>query len=227
MYCLVWGVYLPGPRGLYLPGPRGVYLPGLGGCTCLVWGVYLPGPGWSVPAWSWGVYLVWGWGGGVPAGPRGVPGPGGCTWSGGCTCLVLGVPGQVLPPWTEFLTHASEIITLAKTSFRPVINYLKSEPTVPCLFWLFKGTLQENHNIMQRPSAHLPIDVWAGGKSFGLPREKVWTGLGRLGHGGNSQGVLMWCGVEARVRDSKWTSLTRSGRAGVKREGAHKWTCPG
>ena len=96
------------------------------GCTCLVPGVYLPGPG-GVPAWSGGyTCLVWGgctclvlgecsclvpggctwsggWGGGVPAGPRGVPGPGGCTWSGGCTCLVLGVPGQVLPPVDRIL----------------------------------------------------------------------------------------------------------------------------
>ena len=56
---------------------------------------------------------------------------GGCTWSrgvylpglggGGVPACSQGAPGQVLPPRTEFLTHASEIITLAKTSFRPVI----------------------------------------------------------------------------------------------------------
>ena len=55
-------------------------------------GVYLPGPGGGCTC------LVGE--GGVPA------------WSGGC------VPGQVLPPpWTEFLTHASENITLPQTSF--------------------------------------------------------------------------------------------------------------
>ena len=56
-------------------------------------------------------------------GPGGVPGPEGCTclvWGGVPACS-QGAPGQVLPPRTEFLTHASEIITLAKTSFRPVI----------------------------------------------------------------------------------------------------------
>ena len=79
---------------------------GPGGCTCLV-------PG------------------GVPA--RGVV-PGGCTCLvprggvvlggylpglGAGVYLVLGgVPGQVLLPlWTEFLTHTSEIITLPETSF--------------------------------------------------------------------------------------------------------------
>ena len=38
---------------------------------------------------------------------------------GGCTCLDPGggVPAQVLPLWTEFLTHASENITLPQTSF--------------------------------------------------------------------------------------------------------------
>ena len=82
---------------------RGGYLV-QGVCTCLVGGeVYLPGPG-------GGTCLVVG---------GGVPGPGGCTWSrrctclvpGGCTwfqggtCLVRGVPGQLLPPrWTEWHT---------------------------------------------------------------------------------------------------------------------------
>ena len=76
----------------------------------------------GVPTWSREVYLVAGvylvcgctrtGGGGVPALSGGyLPGPGGYTWSGGC------VPGQVLPPWTEFLTHASQNITLPQTSF--------------------------------------------------------------------------------------------------------------
>ena len=76
-----------------------VYLPG--GCTCTG----------GVPA----------WGGTCPAEylPQG-------TCSGGCTCLGVylpgwegtclggGVPAQVLPPppWTEFVTHATENITL-------------------------------------------------------------------------------------------------------------------
>ena len=89
--------------------------------------------------WSQGVYLV-----------RGVPGPGGCTWSGGYLVwgvpgpggtwswgvyLVGGVPGPrgctwsggrawsgTPPPllWTEWMTDRCKNITLAKTSFRPV-----------------------------------------------------------------------------------------------------------
>ena len=83
-----------------------------------------------------GVYLV-----------RGVPGPGGCTWSRGvpgpgvgCTWFPGGVPGQggvpgpggvprpggvylvpgqVLPPVNR-MTNRCKNITLAKTSFRPV-----------------------------------------------------------------------------------------------------------
>ena len=77
------GVYLPGPGGVgvpawgvYLPGPGGV--PGLGG---------VPGPGGCVPAWSRGVYLVWG-----------------CTWSRGvCTCLVRGG----VPAWSWGCVPAS------------------------------------------------------------------------------------------------------------------------
>ena len=56
--------------------------------------------------------------GGVPAQwvnlPGGVPARG-CTWPEGsvpvrgCTCP--GGPAQVLPPWIEFLTHATENIT--------------------------------------------------------------------------------------------------------------------
>ena len=102
--------------GVYLPGPGGVYLPGPGG-------VYLPGPRGGVPAWSGGVYL---------------PGPGGgggctCLVPGGCTCLVRGgeggtclVPGgrawSGTPPTVNRMTHRCKNITLAKTSFRPVIN---------------------------------------------------------------------------------------------------------
>ena len=63
--------------------PRGVYLPG--GCTCPVWGVYLPGG-----CTCQGVYLP-----------------------GGCICLGGGyLPRYSLPLWTEFLTHATENITL-------------------------------------------------------------------------------------------------------------------
>ena len=90
-------------RSLLLPGEKGVYLPGPGGvCTCLVPG----GCTWSrgcVPDWSRG---------GVPAWSRGcvyLPGPGGC--------LV-----RYSPLWTEWMTDRCKNITLAKTSFRPVIR---------------------------------------------------------------------------------------------------------
>ena len=73
------------------------------------------GPG-GVPAWSRGV-CVW---------FRGVylPGPGGCVWSRGGTCLVRGVCAWsgTPPPPVDRMTHACENITLAKTSFRPVIK---------------------------------------------------------------------------------------------------------
>ena len=53
--------------------------------------------------------------GGVPA--RGVYLPGGLPARGGVPAQ-RGVPAQVLPPpWTEFLTHATENITLPQTSF--------------------------------------------------------------------------------------------------------------
>ena len=75
-----------------------------GGClfrggTCLV-------PGGCV--WSRGVYL---------------PGRGG-VWSRGGTCLVLGgeCAWSGTPPPVDRMTHACENITLAKTSFRPVIK---------------------------------------------------------------------------------------------------------
>ena len=111
-------------------------VPGPGGCT---WS--------RGCTWFQGVYLVWGctwsWGGTWSWGR--VPGhrevylvrgcvylaPGGCTWSQGvvknfrgCTWSRGGVPGlggctcpSTLPLWTEFLTHASENITLPRTSF--------------------------------------------------------------------------------------------------------------
>ena len=83
--CLVWGVYLV-PQGVYLV-PWGVYLVLGVGCTWFRRGVYL--------VWR-GVYLV---PGGFTWLQRG-------TWSGG-----VGTP----PPRTEFLTHASENITLPQT----------------------------------------------------------------------------------------------------------------
>ena len=55
--------------------------------------------------------------------------PDGCTWlggwgwggwcicPGGCTCLGLYLPRYSPPLWTEFLTHATENITLPQTSF--------------------------------------------------------------------------------------------------------------
>ena len=103
------------------------------GGTCLAPGGYLPGPG-GVPAWSWGGTCLVPGGctclvGGVPAWPRGGTclAPGGVpAWSGRrVTCLVPGgVPGQALPPlWTEFLTHASENITLPQTSFAGGNNF--------------------------------------------------------------------------------------------------------
>ena len=73
------------------------------GCTCPggvpAWGVYLPR---GVPA--CGVHLPRGgwdtWLGGVPACGVHLPRGGWGTWLGG-------VPAQVLPPWTEFLTHTN------------------------------------------------------------------------------------------------------------------------
>ena len=99
----------------------------LGGCTWS-WGV-VPGGVPGLGVWSQGGVPSWSW--------RGIPGLGGVpVWSRGCTCLVLGgvVPGVLAwsggctwsregctwsgtPPRTEFLTHASEIITLPETSF--------------------------------------------------------------------------------------------------------------
>ena len=98
-----WGV--PAWPGGVPAWSRGGTCLALGG-TCLVLGGYLPGPRGGVPAWS-GEVPAWPWGG-VPAWSGGgyLPGPGGvCTWSG------------TPPLWTEFLTHASENITLPQTSF--------------------------------------------------------------------------------------------------------------
>ena len=135
-----WGVYLV--RG-GVPGPGGC-VPGPGGCTWSRGAVPgprggVPGPGGGVPGpggctWSQG---------GVP-GPRGVPGPGGCTWSRGGVPGPKGgylVPGGIWswgvylvprgvylvrysppPPPVNRMTNRCKNITLAKTSFRPVIN---------------------------------------------------------------------------------------------------------
>ena len=93
--CTAMGVYLPGgvpAWGVYLP--RGLYLP-------REVGVYLPG--------------------GVPA-QEGVPAQGGVTAQRECTCPG-GVPAWgctcpgTSPLWTEFLTHATENITLPQTLF--------------------------------------------------------------------------------------------------------------
>ena len=104
-------------------------VPGLGGCTWSRRGVPDPGGGtWSrgdvpgpggctssggVP--GRGVYLV-------PMGCTwsrgGVPGPGGCTWSGGGGGVYL---VRYSPPVNR-MTNRCKNITLAKTSFRPVIN---------------------------------------------------------------------------------------------------------
>ena len=92
-------------------------VPGPGGCTWSWGGV--PGPR--------GVYLILGGVYLVP-GEGGVPGPGGCTWSRGG-----GVPGpggvylvRYSPPVNR-MTNRCKNITLAKTSFRPVIKILQVE----------------------------------------------------------------------------------------------------
>ena len=95
------------PQTRYPPPGLGVYLggvPGLGGCVLGPGGLYLVPGG----TWSGGVYLVlggftWSWGG--------VPGPRGCTWSGGVggTWSQGGVPGlggvpplDQVPPQTRY-----------------------------------------------------------------------------------------------------------------------------
>ena len=114
-----WSGGVSGPGGrctCLVPGRCLLVLGGVpawsgGGCTCLVpggclvWGVYLPGLA--------GMYLP---GPGGVSGPGGyLPGPGrGGAWSG-------------TPPPVDRMTHACENITLAKTSFRPVITVLNGE----------------------------------------------------------------------------------------------------
>ena len=94
----------------------------LWGGTCSQGGYLLPG-GWVVPA--PGVYLVPGgvWSGGVYLVPggylvRGVPGPEGGVPGPGRGLVRYSPP----PPWTEWMTDRCKNITLAKTSFRPVIS---------------------------------------------------------------------------------------------------------
>ena len=134
---------VPGPGG-GVPGLGGCTwswggVPGPGGCTWSRGRVYLVLGGYLVPGGVYlvpggvpgpgGVYLVFG---GVP-GPRGgVPGPGGCTWSrgGGVPGPRGGVPGpgggvylvRYSPPVNR-MTNRCKNITLAKTSFRPVITH--------------------------------------------------------------------------------------------------------
>ena len=96
--------------GRALTVSRGGCLPG-GGGACLEGGCV---PGGGVPAWRGGACLEGGClpGGGVPA------------WRGGC------LPGGGVPAWrggtwhpppVDRITDACKNITLAKTSFRPVI----------------------------------------------------------------------------------------------------------
>ena len=116
-----WGGYLPGPGGVSAPGGGvctclvgGGYLPGPGGGVCS-WGVYLPGLG-GEPAWSWGVYLP---------GPRGVYLPGQGVYLPGPGRMYMRGPGRgpgQVPPPVNRMTDRCKNITLAKTSFRPVIN---------------------------------------------------------------------------------------------------------
>ena len=90
-------------------------LPGPGGGVCLVPGGCLPGPGGVLHAggvWFGGVSQPGGWGGGSPC--WGGSGPGG-----------VSQPGGVLlarPPPVNRMTDRCKNITLAKTSFRPVIK---------------------------------------------------------------------------------------------------------
>ena len=90
---------------------QGVYLPGgtcSGECTCP--GVYLPG---RLPAWGVctcpGVYLPWGY------------------LLVGCTCPGVGICPGAPPPCTEFLTHATENITLPQTSFAGGKNWTETQ----------------------------------------------------------------------------------------------------
>ena len=110
---LVPGGGVPGPGG-GVPGPGG-------GCTWSQGGVYLVPGGctWSRGGCTWSRGGVPGPGGGVPGPGGGVPGPGGGTWSGGVYLVPGGVylvpggvPGQVLPPPVNRITHTCKNITL-------------------------------------------------------------------------------------------------------------------
>ena len=107
---------VPGPGGTWsrggVPGPGGVYLV-LGGCTWSWGGVTGPGGVYLVPG---GVYLV----------PGGVPGPGGVYLvPGGCTWFQGGVYLVRYSPPVNRMTNRCKNITLAKTSFRPVMMGLE------------------------------------------------------------------------------------------------------
>ena len=120
--CLLWGCLLWG-RCLLLGG--GCHA--LGGSAqgrCLVCsGVHWSG---GVSAPGWGRWLL-----------RGVPGPGGVC-SGGCLVLLPGLGGDGIPVCTEadptlcteFLTHATENITLPQTSFAGSKNLLSQTKRV-------------------------------------------------------------------------------------------------
>ena len=97
-------------------------VPGLGGCTWsrgvyMVWGGV---PGLGVVYLVWGVYLVGGctWSRGFTWSGGGVPGPGGCLQG----TPPGSRPGTPTPAPVDRITDACKNITLAKTSFRPVIS---------------------------------------------------------------------------------------------------------
>ena len=149
------GVYLVPGRGV--PGPGGTWsrggIPDPGGCTWSWGGV--PGPG--------GVYLVWGgtWSQGGCTWSQGVPGPGGGYLVPG------GVPGQVLPPPVNRMTNRCKNITLAKTSFRPVIRRRDIVKGCKDLF-----TVSEcESGVLNCQSAHQDIAVlWSYIKCFCVAR---------------------------------------------------------
>ena len=116
--------------------------------------------------WFWG--CTWFWGGvylvpGVVFAPGGgVPGPGG----GGLV--------RYPPLWTEFLTHASEIITLPETSFAGGNNLTSLEKSV---FNRFHCNWEHNKKLgkisarksAKRPASHSsgakPENTWGGSES--------------------------------------------------------------
>ena len=108
-----WVVSAPGGGGVWSRGDGGVCSQGdLVPGGCLVRGVSAPPGGCLLPGGvcSRGVSAPGGWSSTPPLGPGRYPCP---------------------PPWTEWMTDRCKNITLAKTSFRPVIkdrnNYL-SQP---------------------------------------------------------------------------------------------------